>query len=84
MPSNNRRVRIDFDSPEPRYLQLAELIRTRIHDGRYRPGTAIPSIERLRQELGLSVMTIRKAVKLLAAEGQVRVVPGKGTYVTGR
>ena len=76
-----RRVRIDFDSPEPRYLQLADLIRTRIQDGRYRPGTAIPSIERLRQELGLSVMTIRKAVKLLAAEGLLRVIPGKGTYV---
>lgn len=81
MPSYRRRVHVDHDSPEPVYLQLADIIRGRILDGRYRPDTPVPSIERIRQETGVSVMTIRKGIGVLATEGWVRIVPGKGTFV---
>jgi DNA-binding GntR family transcriptional regulator len=81
---NNRRVRVDHGSPEPVFLQIADIIRGRIESGRYTPGTAVPSIERIRQETGVSIMTIRKGMKVLADEGLVRIVPGKGTFVTER
>lgn len=84
MPSNTRRVKVDHASPEPVYLQLADIIRGRIEDGRYPPDTPVPSIERIRQETGVSVMTIRKGIGVLAAEGWVRIVPGKGTFVAPR
>lgn len=81
MPAHNRRVKIDHDDPEPYYLQLAAIIRGRIESGRYPPNTPVPSIERIRQETGLAVMTIRKGIRLLAGEGWVRIIPGKGTFV---
>jgi len=81
VPSHNRRVDIDHASPEPVYLQLADIIRGRIEAGKYPPMTPVPSIERIRQETGLAVMTIRKGIRLLADEGWVRLVPGKGTFV---
>ncbi len=81
MPPNNRRVHVDHASSEPVYQQIADIIRGRIESGVYPVDSAVPSIERIRQETGCAVMTIRKAVGLLAATGWVRVVPGKGTYV---
>ena len=82
MPRNNRRVDIDHGGPEPVYLQIADIIRGRIVSGRYAPDTPVPSIERIRQETGLAVKTIRRGVGVLAAEGWVRIVPGKVTFVT--
>lgn len=84
MPRNNRRVRVDHASEVPVYIQLADIIRGRIEEGRYLPGAPVPSIERIRQETGVSVMTIRKGIGLLAGEGWVRIVPGKGTFVAPR
>lgn len=72
---------LDRDSDEPLYLQLYTLLRCAIEDGTYPPGRPIPSIERLVQETGLAVMTVRKSARMLADEGYVRIRPGKGTYV---
>ena len=66
------------------YQQLAALLRERILAGEFPPGTAIPSIVRLEQETGLSVKTIRRAVRVLAEEGLVRVTPGRGAFVLPR
>ena len=84
MPGHNHRVDIDHTGPEPVYLQIADIIRGRITEGRYPPDAPVPSIERIRQETGLAVKTIRRGVGVLAAEGWVRIVPGKGTFVTPR
>ena len=81
VPANNRRVEIDRGSQEPIYRQLADIIRGRIESGRYPPGSTIPSIERIRQETGVAVMTIRNGIRVLIAEGWVLTVPGKGTFV---
>ena len=82
--ARNRRVEIDRNSPEPIYRQLADIIRGRIESGRYPPGSPVPSIERIRQETGAAVMTIRKGIGILAEEGWVQLVPGKGTFVQPR
>ena len=90
MPSNNRRVQIDHHGPVPVTQQIAGIIRGRIETGRatgaesdtsYPPGRPIPSLERIRQETGCAVKTIQRAVRILAAEGLVEVVDGKGTFV---
>jgi DNA-binding GntR family transcriptional regulator len=41
----------------------------------------LPTIDQVVRETGLSPMTIRRAVKVLAAEGLVEVVPGRGSFV---
>lgn len=81
MTSHNRRVDIDPSSPEPVYQQLADIIRGRIESGKYPPGGLVPSIQQIRGETGLAVHTIQKGIRLLADEGWVRVVTGKGTFV---
>jgi len=74
-------VHIDHDGPVPVYQQIAGIIRGRIESGQYQPGTAIPSIERIRQETGCAVKTIQRAVRSLTAEGLVEIIDGKGTFV---
>lgn len=72
---------LDHGAPEPLYQQLADLIRQRIRSGELAPRSAIPSITDLAAEHDLAVVTVRRAVAVLVAEGLVHTVPGKGTYV---
>lgn len=74
------RLVIDDRSREPSYVQLAAQLRERIRDGRIGPGDALPSITQLTGETGLSVQTVRHGIAVLADEGYVVIVPGRGTY----
>ena len=75
---------VDHEGKTPVYLQLAAILRDAIEHGDYAPGRAIPSETRLMQEHGLARETVRKAVRVLVAEGLVEVVQGRGAYVTER
>jgi GntR family transcriptional regulator len=77
-------IEIDIRSPEPSYQQLAATLRGRIESGEIRPEEALPSITFLVQETGLAVGTVRKAIKVLADEGLVVTVPGRGSFATKR
>jgi hypothetical protein len=44
----------------------------------------VPSETQLMQRYGVARLTARKAVRVLAGEGLVEVVPGRGAYVTER
>ncbi|MEQ4208435.1 winged helix-turn-helix domain-containing protein [Actinopolymorpha sp. B17G11] len=72
---------IDHGHMVPPYRQLASILRARIDRGDYRPGRAIPSEARLVQEFGLARDTVRKAVRLLADDGLVIIVPQRGVFV---
>lgn len=75
-------MQIDHDAAEFPYLQLARFIRERIESGGYEPGRKIPSIEDIVGETGLSPMTIRRSIRVLADDGLLEIVPGRGTFVT--
>jgi DNA-binding GntR family transcriptional regulator len=83
-PMGDDRLVIDLRSPEPSYQQLARQLRDRIRAGIYAPGGPLPSITYLTGETGLAVNTVRRAVALLADEGYLVTVPGRGTYVVGK
>lgn len=72
---------IDPLSPVPSYRQLAAILRERIVAGVYKPGEPIPSLVRLGQETGLAKNTITAAMDLLAEEGLIVRVSGRGTFV---
>ncbi|WP_315927236.1 GntR family transcriptional regulator [Mesorhizobium sp. SP-1A] len=68
--------------PTPLYAQLYRMLRVRILDGEYAEGEAIPSETVLRDAHGITRSTVRNAVALLAKEGLVQQIRGKGTIVT--
>jgi GntR family transcriptional regulator len=74
---------IDRDSFEPAYLQLANSLRRQIADGAFRPGDQLPSEAQLVQRYGVSPMTVRRSINLLADQGLVSAVQGRGTFVRG-
>lgn len=59
---------------------VAEQLRLAILEGRYPPGEWLRQ-ERLAQELGVSQMPVREALKELTAEGLVEHVPYRGVRV---
>ena len=75
---------IDPHSGTPSYVQLADQLRARITSGQIGARKPLPSITRIEQETGLSVGTIRHAIDVLAEEGQVYTVPGRGTFAAPR
>ena len=75
---------VDHDGKTPVYLQIAAILRAAIERGDYPPGRPIPSETRLMQEHGVARLTARKAVRVLADEGLVEIVRGRGTYVAER
>lgn len=70
-----------IERPKAQYAQIADLLRERIVAGEYPPGAALPSEPALSAELGVSRVTVNKAVTLLRNAGLVRVHRGRGTFV---
>lgn len=68
----------------PIYQQIAEQFKEDILAGRLREGEYLPSIRGLARDLKISVITTMKAYELLAAEGLVTAMQGKGFYVNAQ
>lgn len=73
--------RIDKDSPVPLYAQLETLLWERIRSGEWKPDDRLPSEDELAREHGVSKITVRQALRDLAAAGLVRREQGRGTFV---
>jgi len=71
---------LDRDSVSPLYEQLAAVLRQAISDGTY--VIRLPSEPDLAERYGVSRETIRRAVRMLAAEGRLQVSRGRGTFIT--
>jgi GntR family transcriptional regulator len=69
------------NSPKPLYEQVSDVLRRRVADATYRPGTALPSEYQLASELGVSQGTVRKALNDLVAERILFRRQGLGTFV---
>jgi GntR family transcriptional regulator len=70
-----------IEEPRPRFGQIAEVLRDRVHRGVYAPGSPLPSEPELAREFGVSRVTANRAVALLRAEGLVQVRRGRGAFV---
>ena len=76
-------VETKLDYRMPIYLQLREIVRSKIEEGEYLPGTAIPSENKLAETFGINRLTVRNAVDALVNEGLLHRVQGKGVFVVG-
>ena len=71
------------DSHVPKYAQIADIFRQRISRGIWAQGLRLPANEELAAEFGVSRVTVRQAVDLLARDGIIEARQGRGTFITG-
>ena len=64
----------------PYSVQAADIVRSRILGGEYAPGQRLSEVE-LSASLGISRSPLREALRLLANEGLVKLVSGRGVSV---
>lgn len=71
-----------FDRRLPLWYQLAQLVRGEIVAGALKPGAKLPPEPALGQRHGVSVVTVRQALRVLGEEGLITRQRGRGTFVT--
>ncbi|MGH2532768.1 MAG: FadR/GntR family transcriptional regulator [Thermomicrobiales bacterium] len=63
------------------WSSAVEQIRALIDDGRLPIGTRLPGERELCQQLGISRVSLREAIRVLESTGHLEVRPGRGTFV---
>ena len=77
----NAAAALDEMSPTPLYLQLQRLIQNQVRAGKLRAGEALPSERDLARLLGISRVTVRKAIAGLVDKGILVQQWGSGTFI---
>ncbi len=84
MSFSDRIGRLDERDHAPLYRQLQRTLREAIQNQVLGPDDALPAERELADELGVSRITVRKALDGLVAEGLLTRRPGAGTFVAAR
>lgn len=72
---------VDADSDVPPFEQLRIQIAGRIAAGDLPPGSRLPTVRALAEELGLAVNTVAKTYRALETDGSVVTQGRRGTFV---
>ena len=75
---------IDNKSGLPIYDQIYSQIKSQIISGGLREAQLLPAIRNLAKDLGISVITTRRAYDELEREGFIYTVAGKGCFVAAK
>jgi GntR family transcriptional regulator len=67
-------------SPELPSARVTQDLRQRIESGEWETGEALPSVGKLADHYSASRTTITRALKALASDGLVTIVPRWGTF----
>jgi len=65
----------------PLYLEVIDVLMRDIQGGKYPPGAKLPSEEQLAREMGISRVSLREALRVLAEDGILFRRHGSGTFV---
>ncbi len=88
MDRNAETVLSDLDTPDssaaPRYMALAEALRSRIAQGQPDVGQLLPTEHALCETYSVSRHTVREALRMLAESGLIARRRGAGTVVVAR
>lgn len=74
-------IRIQADSPVPPYAQVYEQIATMVRSGVLTPGSRLPAIRHLANDLGVAPNTVARAYRELEQAGLVATRGRNGTTV---
>jgi len=72
---------LNKNSEEPIYLQIYAQISSQIIKGILLPGTKLPGIRQIANELRISVIPVKMAWEELDKNGFIKTVSGSGTFV---
>jgi DNA-binding transcriptional regulator YhcF (GntR family) len=75
------RLIVDRHAEVPIGIQIAWALRSRIGDGRLKPGQRLPALRDLAQDSGVNVNTVRAVYQRLEQEGMIESQQGSGTFV---
>lgn len=75
---------LDPANPLPLYRQLEGALRRSIESQRLLPGEALPPERDVASQLGISRITVRKALDTLVSDGFLARRQGAGTFVSRR
>ena len=78
------RIIISNSSEDPIYEQIVKQIKNQIINGELQEQENLPSIRKLASELGISVITTKRAYEELEREGFIDTVGGKGSFVASQ
>ena len=77
-------LRLRRRADEPAWAQIEAQLAERIESGGLQAGERLPPERELARALGVSRMTVRQALDVLARRGLVDRGVGRGTFVRGR
>ena len=77
-------VGIEWRANQPRWVQIAAVIKQRIEQGVYVVDEQVPSEHQIVQEFGVARGTARKVLVRLREEGVVYAVRGLGNFVVNQ
>jgi GntR family transcriptional regulator len=72
------------DSHEPLWVRASEVVERHVQDGTYAVGRRLPTERELCDQLGVSRVTLRRALQHLVEAGVLRSSHGRGWYVAER
>lgn len=75
------KVKIDFRSEEPIYLQIARQIEELVRGGDLEIGTQLPTVREMATELCINFNTVARAYRLLDEAKLISTQRGRGTYI---
>jgi len=76
-----RQVKGNASAPQPLYRQIKDYVLTHMRSGEWPAGTRVPSENQLVRQLGVSRMTVNRALRELEQEGFLSRLHGVGTFV---
>jgi len=74
----------ETSKPAPLYEQVKQHVLDRVRRGEWADGTRLPSELELVESLGVSRMTVHRALRELSAEGLISRIQGVGSFVAAR
>ena len=76
-------LRIDPQSPDPIFEQVAFQVKTAVARGEIEGGDKLPSVRELAKELAINPNTVARAYEALERDGVIVRRQGSGCFVTG-
>jgi GntR family transcriptional regulator len=75
------KIRLDFRSNEPIYLQIARQVEQLVAKGELKLGDQLPTVRELATELRINFNTVGRAYRVLDESRLISTQRGRGTYI---